>query len=159
MCYPPCSELCSISPSPAPSMTGPACEKRFKSSCWKSNLETSHGPMSGLSISSLSRPSSTSWRGPRMIRKERLDRQPRQMGQAAENSNKRKPRTCSKYQKGTCGNQSSHYIGRWLYHHACSVCLKQTGELVNHPASNCSRQQQPPASPAPKNQQGATGGF
>ena len=52
------------------------------------------------------------------------------MGQSMQ---KRKQRTCSKYQKGLCTENQNHYLGRWLYHHACAICLKATLELVNHP--------------------------
>ena len=48
-------------------------------------------------------------------------------GQATQ---KRKPRTCAKYQKGLCTENQNHYLGRWLYHHACSLCLKATSELI-----------------------------
>ena len=86
-------------------------------------------------------------------------RQPIKGEGTGQNTQKRKPRTCAKYQKGLCTENQNHYLGRWLYHHACSVCLKATSELVNHLAINCTRQTTASASPAPKNTGGATGGF
>ena len=86
--------------------------------------------------------------------------------QKADNNNnnntgsaKRKPRTCTKFQKGLCSEPSSHYLGRYYYHHACANCLKSTSELVSHSASSCSRSgaTQPP--PPSKNPTGATGGV
>ena len=94
--------------------------------------------------------------------KEAKVRQPAKVDTANQSSGgggKRKPRTCTKYQKGVCTEAHSHYIGRWLYHHSCSICLKQTSELVNHPTQDCPRQSQTTASPAPKNPQRAAGGF
>ena len=95
---------------------------------------------------------------------EEKDTKSRQTGKSeaagsANGGNKREPRTCTKYQKGICSETHSHYIGRWMYHHSCSICLKQTSELVNHPANDCPRHTQTRNSPAPKNPQGATGGF
>ena len=72
---------------------------------------------------------------------------------------KRKPRVCNRFQKGTCNEQATHTVGRWTYHHACVLCLKQTSELLPHPANTCIRQQATEGAAPPKKPQGAVGGF
>ena len=77
----------------------------------------------------------------------------------AQSPAKRKLCVYNRFQRGACTESSSHSVGRWTYHHACAPCLKQTDELLQHPASACTRQQPADTASRPKYQPGAAGGF